>query len=254
MRNLILKFASFLSFFWLLLPKKFRNLFFTSFFILESRDIKASRGLKRLFSVKDKLEWIINERALSYDSGLHPKHRLTNYHNFFISRIIDGQTVLDVGCGVGLVAINMAKSLPSSNIIGIDINRENIILAKKYCTKNKLSNLKFIYGDIIQQKDINADVIVLSNVLEHIDDRIAFIENLYIMTGSKKLLIRVPLFERDWQLPLRKELDMYYFSDNDHKIEHTIEEFKQEINQSGFLINQLLTIWGEIWAECIHEK
>ncbi len=253
MRNLILKFASFLSFFWLLLPTKFRNLFFTSFFILESRDLKASRGLKRLFSVKDKLEWIINERALSYDSGLHPKHRLTNYHNFFISRIIDGQTVLDVGCGVGLVAINMAKSLPCSNIIGIDINRENIILAKKYCTKNKLSNLKFIYGDITQQKDINADVVVLSNVLEHIDDRIAFIENLYKMSGSKKLLIRVPLFERDWQLPLRKELDMYYFSDNDHKIEHTIEEFKEEINQSGFLINELLTIWGEIWAECIHE-
>ena len=73
------------------------------------------------------------------------------------------------------------------------------------------------------------------------------------MTGSNKFLIRVPLFERDWQIALRKELDIYYFSDLDHKIEHTVNEFKKEMRQSDFLVKELITIWGEIWAVCIHE-
>lgn len=253
MRNKILKFANFLSFFWLLFPWKIRKLIFTGLFILESRDKESSRGLSRIFLIKDKLEWIINERALSYGYGLHPKHRLTDYHNFFIQRISDGQTVLDIGCGVGLVSINIASKLPNSNIIGIDINKENINIAKKLLKEKNLENLDFILGDITKQKNIKADVVVLSNVLEHIQDRIGFLKNIYLMTGSKKFLIRVPLFERDWQIPLRKELNIYYFSDFDHKIEHTVEEFKKEMHQSDFSVKELITIWGEIWAVCIYE-
>ncbi len=253
MRNMILKVANFLSFFWLLIPWKIRKLLFTGFFILESRDKKSSRGLSRIFLIKDKLEWVINERALSYGIGLHPKHRLTDYHNFFIERISDGQKVLDVGCGVGLVAINMASKLPNCEILGIDINKKNINIAKKLLREENLENLKFILGDITQKENIKADVVVLSNVLEHINDRMEFLKNLYLMTGSNKFLIRVPLFERDWQIALRKELNIYYFSDLDHKIEHRVDEFKKEIHQSNFLIKELITIWGEIWAVCIHE-
>ena len=49
---------------------------------------------------------------------------------------------------------------------------------------------------------------------------------------------------------MRKNLEMYYFSDPDHKIEHTIEEFKSEMHQSELRITSLKTIWGEIWAVC----
>tara|TARA_Y100001978_G_C23653563_1_gene414775 strand:+ start:104 stop:865 length:762 start_codon:yes stop_codon:yes gene_type:complete len=253
MKKKILKVADFLSLIWLLIPWKIRRLLFTGFFILESRDKNSAKALSRIFLIKDKLEWIINERALNYGSGLHPKHRLTDYHNFFIERISNGQTVLDVGCGVGLVALNIASKLPNSDIIGIDINKENINIAKKLLRKKNLGNLKFILGDITKKENIKSDVVVLSNVLEHIHDRIGFLKNIYKMTGSNKFLIRVPLFERDWQIPLRKELGMYYFSDLDHKIEHTVDEFKKEIYQSDFLIKELITIWGEIWAVCIHE-
>ena len=62
------------------------------------------------------------------------------------------------------------------------------------------------------------------------------------------MLMRVPLFERDWQMPLRKELGVNYFSDNDHKIEHTLNEFKNEIMDAGLFINNINTLWGEIWA------
>ena len=45
--------------------------------------------------------------------------------------------------------------------------------------------------------------------------------------------------------------EINFFSDEDHKIEHTIEEFKKELNSCDFDISYMSTIWGEIWAECI---
>ena len=94
----------------------------------------------------------------------------------------------------------------------------------------------------------------MSNILEHIKDRRDFLLNIVKKSGAKTILIRVPLFERDWQLALRKELGMYYFSDLDHEIEHTIDEFKKEISDSKLKIKEMFTIWGEIWANCSNEK
>ena len=108
-KNLILNIAKVFSYFWLFIPSKIRRFIFTSFLILESRDNNQSKSIKNLFLIKDKLDWIINERAIKYGNGVHPKHFLTNYHQFFIDRIKDGDNVLDVGCGNGSVAISIAK-------------------------------------------------------------------------------------------------------------------------------------------------
>ena len=46
------------------------------------------------------------------------------------------------------------------------------------------------------------------------------------------------------------ELTIEIRTDNDHKIEHTLEEFKTEMNLSELTIEQIITNWGEIWAIC----
>ena len=68
---------------------------------------------------------------MKHGDGIHPKHQLTNYHQFFIDRIINGENVLDVGCGNGSVTISIAKKLSKSFISGIDINKKNIEFAKQ---------------------------------------------------------------------------------------------------------------------------
>ena len=50
-----------------------------------------------------------------------------------------------------------------------------------------------------------------------------------------------------------KELGFEYFSDSDHKIEHTIVEFKKEMSDSNLIIREMETLWGEIWVSCINE-
>ena len=100
---------------------------------------------------------------------------------------------------------------------------------------------------------IKSDVVILSNVLEHIENRILFLSHIKKCSDPKKILIRVPLFERDWQMPLRKELKINYFSDEDHKIEHTVDEFINELSSANVKIENLTTKWGEIWAVCHYE-
>ena len=249
-KNIILKIAKVFSYFWLFLPSKIRRFIFTGFLILESRDSDQSKSIKNLFLIKDKIDWIINERAIKYGKGIHPKHLLTNYHQFFIDRIKNGESILDVGCGNGSVAISIAKRYPTSFITGVDLDKNNIKFAREKQKQNNLNNLNFINCDINEFTEIKTDIVILSNVLEHIENRSLFLKNIQKLTGANLFLIRVPYFKRDWQIAFRKELGMYYFSDKDHKIEHTLEELKKELKISNLKMNETIIVWGEIWTKC----
>ena len=241
-------FVNLLAIVWQLVPNVVRTHFVTGLFLLESRGSNVSRGLSRLISLRDRLDWVLNERAMVYGNGEHPKHRLTNYHQFFISRIRGVDKVLDVGCGYGAVARSIAFASPATKVVGIDSDHGRLQQAK---TSPNPDNLTFIFGDATKDTPSDIwDVVVMSNVLEHIEDRVGFLTRLKVATRAKRFLIRVPLFERDWMMPLRKELKINYYSDTDHKIEHTVQELRGELSESGFEIIELLTIWGEIWVEC----
>ncbi len=248
MKQFLLKILNFLNFFWKLIPDKLRLHFLTALIVLESRGRKSKNSLKRLLFLKDKLEWVINERALNYGGHEHPKHLLTKYHKFFIDRISKNSNVLDVGCGYGAVARSIANAIPSSKIVGVDLDQDRLEQAKS--SKNPI-NLLFIRADATKEiPKMKFDYIILSNILEHLNDRINFLKKIKKQTNAKYFLIRVPLFERDWQMALRRELNVNYFSDEDHKIEHTLEEFEYEMKKSGFNILEIKTLWGEIWANC----
>ncbi|OGT89666.1 MAG: hypothetical protein A2286_10590 [Gammaproteobacteria bacterium RIFOXYA12_FULL_61_12] len=248
MKSLLLQLANLLSWFWRLVPARLRTGLLTGFLVLDSRNRDAAAGLRRLLVLKDRLEWIINERAMAYGGGEHPKHRLTRYHWFFIDRIEDGERVLDVGCGYGAVARSIARERPRCTVVGMDLNEPR--LAQAQASVNP-PNLRFLTGDATREVPPGAwDAVVLSNVLEHISERARFLRDLVRVTGASRILIRVPLFERDWQMPLRQELGLSYFSDDDHKIEHRLAEFHDELAAAGLRAKEVVTLWGEIWADC----
>ena len=251
MKKFLLFLAELLSFFWRIVPRYLREKWITGWIVLESRGDPKS-GLGNLFQLRDRLDWVINERAMSYGNGLHPKHRLTKYHQFFIDRIGGGESVLDVGCGYGAVARSIAKVRPDSIVVGIDHDEPRLAQARSF---SNLSNLQFVFGDATREVPIGEwNVVVLSNVLEHIEDRVTFLKSLVLTTKAKRYLIRVPMFERDWQMALRRELGVDFRSDPDHRIEHTIKEFREEICESGLDFYEMQTIWGEIWADCRVKK
>lgn len=251
MKKLVLGLASLMSVLWRIVPKKMRHSIITGFYILESRG-KPSDGLRNLFDLENKLNWVINERAMAYGGGEHPKHRLTRYHDFFIDRLEPGAHVLDIGCGYGAVARSIATRVPGSRVVGIDLDKKRLGQAKN--AKNP-GNLEFIEADA--RKDIPEgtwDTVILSNILEHIEDRTGFLADVISQARPNQILIRVPLFERSWKMAMRRELGVNYFSDEEHFIEHQLSEFRKELEESSLQAAELQTLWGEIWARCVPVK
>lgn len=231
-----------------LLPRTLKSKFIFAAIMFEGYSRNPKKDLSELLLIKDDLEKVINNRALAYGNGEHPKHYLTGYHDFFVNNIIDGESVLDIGCGYGAVARTIAIEKPNSLVEGVDNDKIRLNQAIK---AHNPGNLTFSYGDAT--KNVNKrkwDVVVLSNVLEHIENRVDFLRSIQSSTLANKILIRVPSFERDWQVPLRKNLGINYFTDNDHKIEHTLSEFEQELGLANLELLSIRTIWGEIWAVC----
>lgn len=225
-----------------------RNSLFLLLLILESRGKSVENGLRRLFAIEDSLQKVINERAIVLGNGEHPKHTLIPYHQFFIDNLADCIRIVDLGCGYGAVARSVARAYPNSNVIGIDNDPQRFGQAIK---AQNPKNLTFEFGNLQSfQSDKVVDGIILSNVLEHIENRVGTLKNLKSLKGLKRIVVRVPSFERHWSVPLRSKLNVSYFQDSDHKIEHTLEEFRREIMEAGLNLIKVDIAWGEIWAVC----
>lgn len=176
--------------------------------------------------------------------GIHPKHKILKYHQFFLEHISAHDDVLDVGCGTGTIAFAIAQK--AKRVIGIDTSSKRISHAR---ITHKHSNLTFIKGDAVSYTfNDTFDVIVLSNTLEHIYNRVDLLKKL--QTLAPKFLIRVPLLTRDWISVYKKNEGFEYRLDDTHCIEYTLEEFQQEMREAGLRIERYYINFGELYAVC----
>lgn len=184
----------------------------------------------------------INKLVLTMHGGIHPKHRILNYHRFFIDQITTQEEILDIGCGNGYLAYDLAHQARA--VIGIDIDPKNIESAKANYPKN---NLQFLLGDATTyQFGKTVNKIVLSNVLEHIENRPDFLQSLHRI--APVILLRVPLITRDWLAYYKREQGFEYRLDSTHFIEYTIEELSEELKKSGWKLEKYQINWGELWG------
>lgn len=72
----------------------------------------------------------------------------------------DGDRVLDVGCGYGVIGLVIAKVKPQSLVDMIDINERAIRLSCKNKTLNKIENVEIFVSNIYQNIVKKYDVIV----------------------------------------------------------------------------------------------
>jgi 2-polyprenyl-3-methyl-5-hydroxy-6-metoxy-1,4-benzoquinol methylase len=207
--------------------------------------LPPEQALRRLLRVVDALLRRVDVLAADLDEGVHVKHRLMRYHDFFVERVAPGEHVLDVGCGKGELAYDLATRA-GANVTGIDVNRTSLAFARSHF---RSEHLELVEADACTWTPPRTyEVVILSNVLEHIDDRIGLLRRLVATARPQRVLLRVPVLERDWLVALRRDLGLPYFSDPTHVTEYSPEQLEEELRAAGLELAELLQPWGELWA------
>lgn len=185
--------------------------------------------------------------------GSHPKHRLMQYKEWFLEHIKPKDVVLDVGCNTG--AMPFLFSSKASFVYGVEIDERLLSTAK---ANNSNSNLEYILADAtkLNYEELRpVSVVTLSNVLEHIDDRVGFLAAIvkrlkWQDAANRRILIRVPMIDRDWITLYKKELGVDWKLDPTHFTEYTFEQFQEEMDKVGLDIAEVNIRFGEIYAVC----
>lgn len=92
---------------------------------------------------------------------------------------IDKEKILDIGTGTGAISLALAKNLPSSKIIGLDISKDAISLANENKENLSIKNVDFKISDIYSNIDDKYNIIVSNPPYIDIKDYNKLDEKLY---------------------------------------------------------------------------
>lgn len=91
--------------------------------------------------------------------------KVRNYVKEFLSHcIINGDRVIDLGCGNGDFTLELAEQFSDSTFVGVDFADKAINLARK----SNQENVQFEQGDVTKNLSRGGDVVICMNTLHHI--------------------------------------------------------------------------------------
>lgn len=152
-----------------------------------------------------------------------------------IADIKPGQTVVDLGSGAGNDCFVARRVVGEDGlVIGVDMTREMIDLAKKNATMTGFTNVKFRLGDIedLPVTSNKADVVISNCVLNLIPDKYAaFNEIIRVLKPGGHFAISDVVIEGNVPDQLREQAELYAGCISGAV---SLKEYLSVINQTGF--------------------
>lgn len=179
------------------------------------------------------LEWIFDRLAMEmsfehYAATDHPFRRMA--HEFLHSKVDGTMTVLDLGCKTGDVSYTLAEEV--KEVVGVDHDAAAISKAK---ATHQLPNLSFHHADALDYlgaTDKKFDVLVLSHILEHLDDPEIFLGK--FKEHFTYIYIELPDFDRTYLNLYRIDVDStLIYTDDDHVSEFDRYDLRSVLDRSG---------------------
>jgi len=106
------------------------------------------------------------------NSEFRPLHEINPLRLKYIDRIaaLSGKTVLDVGCGGGILSESMAES--GAKVTGIDLAEKSLKVAKLHLLEsgNQVEYLKVAVENLAAERPGHYDVVTCMEMLEHVPD------------------------------------------------------------------------------------
>jgi ubiquinone/menaquinone biosynthesis C-methylase UbiE len=183
--------------------------------------------------------------------GPYTLNDLTNYGKLIPNKylqVIDQhikskQTVLDAGCGTGLITNLFALRNPTASFVGVDF-ADSLDYAERFARQNKLTNTTFVNEDLVTfTTNKKFDIVVCQGVLHHIPQYKLVLDKLANLVDTEGKLI-LGLYHPNGKL-LKKFMRIRYNSD--------ILYEDQELNPLEFSftyneVQQLLPDWKIVSA------
>lgn len=101
--------------------------------------------------------------SLTSGTGVFSKNRLDYGTHVLLKSFVlppSAKTVLDVGCGIGVIGISLAIANPSLLLEMVDVNEKAIELARENIGYHKLQNIKAYVSDLYENVTNKFDCIV----------------------------------------------------------------------------------------------
>lgn len=102
---------------------------------------------------------IVLDPGLAFGTGSHPTTRLCL--RWLDNNLQGGETVLDYGCGSGILAIAASK-LGAAHAIGVDVDSQAVIASRDNAIANRVENAQFYLPDVAPQSSYD---LVVANIL-----------------------------------------------------------------------------------------
>lgn len=193
------------------------------------------------------LAWIFSRLAHEniYKTDLKKPNELPN--RILESNLSEDFIVLDLGCGDGAVSRFLYPNV--KKVIGVDFSKPSIETAKALSNN---TTIEFIHDDIflyLEQNQKQFDLIVLSHVVEHIDNPALLLKTLSNYT--KYLYIEVPDIDSShlnaYRIMLGSNLT---YTDADHVFEFDRYSLQDIIEEAGYSIIESEYIYGNMRFWC----
>jgi len=175
----------------------------------------------------------------SYESKYH---KLEENHWWFMARrdiilklikqlnLKKNSKILEIGCSGGPLIKNL-KENQFTEVHGIDISKKAINI----CKQGGLKNVKVMNGSNMQFQDNEFDLIIASDILEHIKDDIsALSEWRRILKPCGRLIIFVPAFNFLWS---------NHDEINHHYRRYSKSQLKKRLKKAGYHI-EYISYWN----------
>lgn len=160
----------------------------------------------------------------------------------------DAASILDAGCGRGVFSYQLAKKYPDANVIGVDIDEQQLIQNTNISKRLNLRNLCFKKADVSDLPfEGEFDLVLSVDNLEHIEDDQAGLNSLFLsLKPGGTLVLHVPGYERRWLVwKFRENFDV----PGHYRPGYIREELCEKIERTGFNIESSYYTFG--WLETI---
>jgi SAM-dependent methyltransferase len=97
------------------------------------------------------------------------------------------ERICEVGCGTGEILLNLGKAFPTAHLSGYEISP----VAFDRARRKETPNTKFYLKDLLAENDVKFDLVLVIDVIEHVEDYILFMKKLKPFGTFK--LFHIPL-------------------------------------------------------------